>query len=56
LQPLIGWLLDRELLQTTDVGLAYQHALVALPVSLAIGLVLAFFVRETYCGNVKAKR
>ncbi|MES2217403.1 MAG: MFS transporter [Pseudomonadota bacterium] len=53
LQPLIGWLLDRELLQTTNVGLAYQHAMLALPVSLAIGLVLAFFVRETYCGNVK---
>jgi MFS family permease len=55
LQPLIGWILDKELLHTTDVALAYQHAMVALPVSLAIGLVLAFFVRETYCGNVKLK-
>jgi sugar phosphate permease len=51
LQPLIGWLLDRELLQTTDVALAYQHAMVALPISLAIGLVLAFCVRETHCGH-----
>ena len=51
LQPMIGWILDKELLQTTDVALAYKHALIVLPVSLAIGLVLAFFVKETHCGN-----
>jgi MFS family permease len=53
LQPLMGWLLNRELLQTTNVAQAYQHALTALPISLALGLILALMVRETHCGNKK---
>ena len=50
-QPLIGWWLDKELAQTTTTALAYQHALIIIPVCLAIGFVAAFFVRETYCGR-----
>jgi MFS family permease len=51
LQPLIGWLLDSQLSLTANQALAYQHALIVLPISLAVGLVLAFFVQETHCGR-----
>lgn len=50
LQPLIGWWLNKELAHGTSVQ-AYQHALVVLPLSLGIGLILAFLIRETNCGQ-----
>jgi MFS family permease len=53
LQPLIGWWLDHAM-QTTNAVHAYQQALTLLPVCLAIGLVLSFFIRETYCGRTTA--
>ena len=53
LQPLIGWMLNRELLQTATTAQAYQHALSLLPICLVVGLVMALLVRETHCGNKK---
>jgi MFS family permease len=53
IQPFIGWMLNSELSHTTNQAAAYQHALVVLPVCLALGCVLAFFVKETYCGKNK---
>lgn len=50
LQPLIGWMLNSQL-HTTTRQIAYQHALAILPLSLAIGFILTFFMRETYCGK-----
>lgn len=52
LQPIIGWLLNSELSSSATQAIAYRHALIVLPISLAIGLVLAFLVRETNCGRV----
>jgi MFS family permease len=49
--PLVGWVLNSSLTQYVNKTIAYQHALSVLPVSLALGLVLAFFVRETHCGR-----
>lgn len=49
LQPFIGWILSQKL----QVGIShvvfsqYQCALVVLPMSLFVALILAFFVRET---------
>jgi MFS family permease len=51
LQPLIGWLLNADLNHHMADVLAYRDALDVLPLSLLIGLVLAFFVKETYCGR-----
>jgi MFS family permease len=51
LQPLIGWILNSDLKQTANNASAYQHALIVLPLALGVGLVLAFFSRETYCGR-----
>jgi hypothetical protein len=51
LQPLIGWLLNADLNKNIADSAAYQHALGVLPLSLLIGLVLAFCVKETYCGR-----
>lgn len=51
LQPFIGWVLNLQLKHTTDQIMAYKHALVVLPICLGLGLVLAFFVKETYCGS-----
>jgi len=51
--PLVGWVLNSDLPQFTNKTIAYQHALSVLPVSLGIGLLLAFFVRETHCGRKK---
>lgn len=53
LQPLIGWMLNLQLSETASTS-AYQHALVILPICLAIGFILAFFVQETYCGKQNA--
>lgn len=47
LQPLIGWLLNNNLHATANKALAYQHALVVLPISMALGLLLSFFIKET---------
>jgi MFS family permease len=54
LQPLIGWILDNDMKHAVSSSLAYQHALLVLPISLGLGLLLAFFVRETYCGRKAA--
>jgi MFS family permease len=51
LQPLIGWMLNADLNKNIIDSVAYQHALVLLPISLLIGLMLAFCVKETYCGR-----
>jgi len=48
LQPCIGWILSRQ--QQTISGqyslIAYEHALLLLPICLSISLMIAFFVRE----------
>ncbi|MDR3491112.1 MAG: MFS transporter [Gammaproteobacteria bacterium] len=49
LQPLIGWLLNIDTQSSSAV--AYQHALTALPICLAVALILSFFIQETYCGS-----
>lgn len=51
LQPMIGWLLTREMSYGIHNLHAYQEALKLLPICLSLSVVLAFFVRETYCGN-----
>jgi MFS family permease len=54
-QPLIGWFLDMQwdgkMLEGIPVYSieAYRHAMLALPLCLALGLVSTFFVKETYC-------
>jgi MFS family permease len=55
LQPLIGGIYEKQLVQTTNEVLAYKYALAAIPISLVIGLVLTFFIKETYCGNAVKK-
>lgn len=50
LQPFIGWVLNLQSTGTVS-KVAYQHALTVLPVCLGLGLILAFFVRETHCGR-----
>lgn len=49
LQPLIGWVLKLQMAQTSNTSLAYQHALLLLPICLGVAFVLTFFVRETHC-------
>jgi len=52
LQPLIGWILNTELtMSPAHQALDYQYALSVLPISLFIGLILAFFIKETHCGK-----
>ncbi len=60
LQPLVGFMVDRiaegrgyniESLMLSD----FQYALKILPISSLIALVLAFFVKETYCKPIAAR-
>lgn len=54
-QPIIGWLLDLQwdgkMLSGAPIysAEAFRHALMALPFCLAIGILITFFVKETYC-------
>jgi sugar phosphate permease len=54
-QPIIGWFLDLQWDGKMFNGAAvyspeaFRHAMMALPVCLAIGVIVTFFVRETYC-------
>ena len=60
-QPFIGKLLDLSSNTLPVVENAgervftisqYQHALISLPIGLTIGLIILFFIKETYCRPV----
>jgi predicted MFS family arabinose efflux permease len=59
LQPIVGKFLDHSWTGTMVNGArvfsttAYQHALVILPIGLALGAILSFFIRETHASFVK---
>ncbi len=59
-QPIIGWFLDLEwdgqMLNGAPVysAEAFRHALMALPICLALGVAITFFVKETYCRVVES--
>lgn len=54
-QPVIGWFLDLQwkgqMLDGAQVYSvdAYRHAMMALPICLALGVIFTFLVKETYC-------
>jgi hypothetical protein len=54
-QPIIGWFLDMQWDGQMQGGipiysaLAFRHAMMVLPVCLALGVLFTFFVKETYC-------
>ncbi|MBA2654064.1 MAG: MFS transporter [Gammaproteobacteria bacterium] len=58
-QPLIGWFLvlqwSGEMLNGAPVYSveAFRHAMMALPVCLGVGVLITFFIKETYCQFVK---
>ncbi len=61
LQPVIGWLLDLQvkssLISAYGHALdaeAYRNALLLMPASLVLALVLLFFLKETHCSGVEA--
>lgn len=60
LQPVVGKFLDHSWSGTMVNGArvfsttAYQHALVILPIGLALGAILSFFIRETHANFVKS--
>jgi len=59
LQPLIGWFLDLQWDGKIIDGVpiysveAYRQAMLALPICLALGVVMCFFVKETHCKIVQ---
>lgn len=58
-QPIIGWFLDLQwdgqMLNGAPIYSpeAFRHAMMALPVCLALGVVFTFFVKETHCKVVE---
>lgn len=59
-QPIIGWFLDLQWDGKMFNGApiyspeAFRHAMMALPVCLAVGVIVTFFVRETNCKVVES--
>lgn len=51
LQPLIGWILHMQLHRQVEIATAYRYAFALLGISLLVGIVLAFLVKETNCGR-----
>lgn len=53
--PLFGWLMDRGATQKAVNGITlysandFQHAMLIIPVAFILGLLITFFMRETYC-------
>jgi MFS family permease len=56
LQPLIGWIIHRQLAAGALQAEAYHTALMTLPVCLGVAFLLAFFVQETHCGRDRLQR
>jgi hypothetical protein len=58
-QPLVGWLLDLNWDGTMLNGMriynaqAYAAAFIVFPISHAASLITVFFIRETWCKQVK---
>jgi MFS family permease len=58
-QPIIGWFLDLQWQGQLLDGApyyspeAFRHAMMALPVCLALGVIITFFVKETHCRIVE---
>jgi nitrate/nitrite transporter NarK len=52
LQPLVGWLLDRNAAGAAYSGAHFVPGLALLAVFAAIGLAGALFIRETHCRNI----
>lgn len=58
-QPIIGWFLDMQWDGKMVNGAAvysveaFRQAMVALPVCLALGVIVIFFVKETYCSIIE---
>jgi sugar phosphate permease len=58
-QPIIGWFLDLqwhgEMFKGAPVytAEAFHHAMMALPICLALGIFSTYFIKETYCKVVK---
>lgn len=54
-QPIIGWFLDLQWDGTMLNGAplysaaAFKHAVMAIPFCLALGIIITFFIKETYC-------
>ncbi len=54
-QPIIGWFLDLQwdgqMFNNAPIysALAYRHAMMALPICLALGVLFTFTVKETHC-------
>lgn len=54
-QPIIGWFLDLQWNGAMVNGApvytaeAFRHAMMALPLCLAVGIAITFFIKETYC-------
>ncbi|MBA2654269.1 MAG: MFS transporter [Gammaproteobacteria bacterium] len=60
-QPIIGWFLDLQwdgqMLNEAPLYSveAFRHAMMALPVCLFLGVIVTFFVKETYCRSAENK-
>lgn len=58
-QPIIGWFLDMQwdgqILNGAPIysAEAFRHAMMALPICLALGVLFTFLVKETYCKIVE---
>ncbi len=51
-QPLFGYILDFYSKNHVYDAYAYRHAILILPIMFGIAILLAFFVRETYCQRI----
>jgi MFS family permease len=53
--PLFGWLMEKNSVQTAVAGIKtysaqdFNHAMFIMPVAFVGALIIAFFIRETYC-------
>ncbi|TAK76742.1 MAG: MFS transporter [Gammaproteobacteria bacterium] len=47
--PFFGWLMERSGHLTTYTAQDFNFAMLVMPISFIIALILAFFIRETYC-------
>jgi MFS family permease len=57
--PFFGWLMDRSGVHQTVNGVTiyspqdFHHAMLILPISFVVALIITFFMRETYCQSQK---